>query len=190
MARKKRHSIFPPHPHSLPTPLLFPHTLHPFFKRGRFIRWAEAGFERESIYKRRISIEVHRIVPPYADDDSDDESDDEDGKHDAGRSQKVKPVEEAFLRIMKQMVASSNRKNNPTMHTNTLKERVRSKCVSIKEEETTTAAPSFLRYHEQEKIKVATTSSRTKHSAIFVSTKRFRLGSCFSVPIGPLIFPK
>jgi len=133
---------------------------------------------------------VHRIVPPYADDDSDDKSDDEDGKHDAGRSQKVKPVEEAFLRIMKQMVASSIRKNNPTMHTNTLKQRVRSKRVSIKEEETTTAAPSFLRYHEQEKIKVATTSSRTKHSAIFVSTKRFRLGSCFSVPIGPLIFPK
>jgi len=75
------------------------------------------------------------------------------------------------------------------MHTNTLKQRVRSKRVSIKEE-TTTAAPSFLRHHEQEKIKVATTSSRTKHSAIFVSTKRFRLGSCFSVPIGPLIFPK
>mmetsp|Transcript_49717 Transcript_49717/g.75095 ORF Transcript_49717/g.75095 Transcript_49717/m.75095 type:complete len:157 (-) Transcript_49717:1384-1854(-) len=97
MARKKRHSIFPPHPHSLPTPLLFPHTLHPFFKRGRFIRWAEAGFERESIYKRRISIEVHCIVPPYADDDSDDKSDDEDGKHDAGRSQKVKPVEEACI---------------------------------------------------------------------------------------------
>jgi len=78
----------------------------------------------------------------------------------------VKPVEEAFLRIMKQMVASSIRKNNPTMHTNTLKQRVRSKRVSIKEEETTTAAPSFLRHHEQEKIKVETTSSRTKHSAI------------------------
>mmetsp|Transcript_23682 Transcript_23682/g.34467 ORF Transcript_23682/g.34467 Transcript_23682/m.34467 type:complete len:88 (-) Transcript_23682:109-372(-) len=56
------------------------------------------------------------FVPPYADDGSDDESNNEDGKqlqlppaldafvkdvigvggHDAGRSQKVKPVEEAF----------------------------------------------------------------------------------------------